>query len=240
MKSSSILIVILTIATIGFGVSAYNLIGANDEYKRKQTLLNNTNTKLVDELSAVKASFSELQNEFKENKAFIVSLNDQLLNLKSKALPMREVVIESKPTDAMTQSTSSNLPKNADVGGLRELAKMLKPGKGISSIEEGFRENFKEEEVDSGWAYEYESKIRDLVAAEESNSFNVQELTCKTTACEMKISADNNSAMSLGMLFMKSIGEQDWRDENATVIFNSKVKDGVMSILIGRNKNSFN
>ena len=100
-------------------------------------------------------------------------------------------------------------------------------------------DRFENEEVDTDWAYEYESNIHDFVANEESNSFNIQELTCKTSACEMKITANENNVTRLGTLFSSAIGEQAWRDKDATIMFSQEVKNGVMSIMIGRDGNSF-
>jgi hypothetical protein len=240
VKLSNIFISILTATTIAAGVTAYQINNTNEEHKKGFLALSELNLQLVEELKSLKIDLSIYQQELQNSKAISASLNEKLLGLQRTSDLPEEMPVKITQQKQVEPEQSFEKEKEPEMDALLAFAKRIKNGESIANIEDNFREQFYEEEVDGNWAYEYETNIRDLAAADENNNFNIQELNCKTSACEIKITANENNAIILGTLFSKTLGEQDWRDKSASVIFNHKVKDGVMSILIGRDGNSFN
>ena len=240
MKLSNIFISILTATTIAAGVAAYQINNTSEKHKKDFVALSELNLQLVEELKSLKSELSIYQQELQNSKALSAALNEKLLGLQRISDLPKEIPIKTTQQTQVEPERSFETEKEPEMDTLLAFAKRIKNGESIANIEDNFRKQFYEEEIDGNWAYEYEANIRDLVAADEKNNFDIQGLNCKTSACEVKITANENNAMILGTLFSKTLGEQEWRDKSASVIFNHEVKDGVMSILIGRDKNSFN
>jgi len=239
MNSSNILIGILAITTIGLGFSLYNLHIENGSYKSDYSALNSLNIALTDELESLEKSFSEFKIQQDNNQKIIASLHGEISSLQNNLAASLQV---STPIDDITPIEVSAVPESNENTSNKSILAMLdklKRGDKLSDIVKAADHIFENEEVDTEWAYEYESNIHDFVANEESHSFNIQELTCKSSACEMKITANENNVHRLGVLFSSAIGKQEWRDKDATIMFSQEVKDGVMSIMIGRDGNSF-
>ncbi|SNY53176.1 hypothetical protein SAMN06297280_2325 [Arsukibacterium tuosuense] len=240
MKLSNLLISILTATTLAAGFAAFKFHSANERHVKDYVALSELNLQLTEDLKKLQSDMSAYQLELQTSKTSVASLNEELLELKrAPVLQERTAVPDTHPRKVETFA-SDNIEMKKDTDILLAFANRIRSGESISSIEDKALKQFREEEVDGNWAYEYEANIRDLVLADEENKFDIQELTCKASICELKITANENNAMNLGTLFSKALGEQDWRDKSASVMFNHEVKDGVMRILIGRDKHSLN
>ncbi|MEW6992627.1 hypothetical protein AADZ91_18360 [Colwelliaceae bacterium 6441] len=241
MKLSNIIIGVLTITTLMAGWAAYNSSKANEKQEKDIIALGELNSQLNQELQIIKEQLSIFQQKSNTSKVLISSLNNEILELKKQRV-VQEVVntplSKPKKDEVIDFIKAEEVITESDA--LLAFAKKIQSGESIADIESNMRKKFSEEEVDGNWAYEYENNIRDLVMSDENNNFDIQELSCKTSACEVKITATKDNAMVLGTMFSKAIGEKDWRDKSASVIFNHEIKDGAMSILIGRDKHSFN
>lgn len=240
MKLTHILISILTVTTIATGVAAYSFSNAHEKQEKDYLALSEVNLQLVEELKTLKNNLSIYEQELQSSKALLVSLNEKLSGQQEVSVSSENMHIPATPQQKVESIEPYKTEKESEREVLLAFAERLKNGERLANIEDKLREKFKKEEVDGNWAYEYEANIRDLVTADSEGNFDIRELNCKTSACEMKITANENNAMHLGILFSKTLGEQYWRDKSASVIFNHEVKDGVMTILIGRDKNSFN
>ncbi|MBA6348282.1 MULTISPECIES: hypothetical protein [unclassified Colwellia] len=95
-------------------------------------------------------------------------------------------------------------------------------------------EEFEQEEVDHEWAYEYEQNVRELVQNDDKYGFDIQSLSCKTTACKLKMTADESNSMYLGAMLSKVIQEQSWYDKNDSINFNPVVTDGQIVVTVHR------
>ncbi|MEO2266909.1 hypothetical protein V1358_06315 [Pseudoalteromonas sp. YIC-656] len=241
MKAPNIIIGILATTTLGGGWAALSSIEANDKNKVEYIAISEENSRLDEELQAIKAELLASQQESKSQKALIASLNTEISALKSlstSSVDTTSPLLKRTPKETQVADVEK-VTELSDTDALLALAKKIKKGESIADIEENFRTRFNKEAIDDYWAYDYENNIRDMIAADANNRFEIQELQCKTNACELKITATQSNAMLLGTQFSKTIGEMPWRDESATVIFNHDVKDEVMSILVGRDKHSF-
>jgi len=239
MKSANILIGILAITAIGLGFSLYNLHIENGNYKSDYSALNTVNIALSDELEFLGKSFSEFKIQQENNQKLIASLHGKISSLQNDLASSLQV---SAPIEKITPIEVATVPEPEESTSNKSFLAIfdkLKNGEKMSDIVKTADDRFENEDVDTDWAYEYESNIHDFVANEESNSFNIQELTCKASACEMKITANENNVQRLGVLFSSAIGEQEWRDKDAAVMFSQEIKDGMMSIMIGRDGDSF-
>lgn len=239
MKLSNIVIGFLTTTTLVTGWVAYDFSYVNKKHKKDYLALSELNLQLNKKLQFLENDLSNYQQESKNNKALIASLNNQLSELTKDSSPSKVVtmpMLQQEQPKAIEPSKTKDVSKSDT---LLAFARKIQNGESIAGIESNIRKKFNEEEVDGNWAYEYENNIRDLVAMDGNNNIDIQELSCKTSTCEVKISANETNAMVLGTMFSKLLGEQDWRDKNAGVIFNHEVKGGAMSILIGRDKHSF-
>lgn len=244
MSLSKTMNLVFASTTIILGWTAYSLSSSYDLKQQEFLMLENKNLMLDEKIGDLNKQLLAMEKDVEDYKTQLTTLRlalskqnqQQLTNqheeVMARHLLARADVEKLEKTNEQEHSDSSQA--------LLALAKKIQSGKSIADIESSVRERFESEEVDSQWAFEYEDNIRNLVAEDKEQNFQVQELVCKTTACEIKLSADKDRAMLLGTLFSKTIGEQDWRDKGATVIFNHEIVDGAMSILIGRDKNSFN
>ena len=77
--------------------------------------------------------------------------------------------------------------KMTSSAGFLALANRLRSGDNFADINSLAWENYNNEQIDTRWAYQYEANIRELLAAAEENRFNVETVTCKSTACEVKL-----------------------------------------------------
>ena len=196
--------------------------------------LHQQDTTLRAELKKSIKRISELQDEINSNQRYIVKLKHQLSNMKEevhlitnrRAINSNNSTIEP-PKEAITSSESP---------ALLSIVKRIQNGEKLADIQSYTQSSFSNEEIDNDWAYEYESNIRDFIAADVNNNFDLQSVTCKSTACEVKIFTNENSAMQVGTLFAKQISEQKWRNSKATLMFNDQITDGVMSIVVGRDE----
>jgi hypothetical protein len=235
VKLSNILISILTATTISAGFAAYKFNNANEKHVKDYAVLSELNLQLTEDLKKFKSDMSVYQLELQNSKISLALLNKELLELKRASVSREEIDVPDAKPKKVASLPSNNIETKEDADILSALANRIRSGE---SIVDTALKQLREEEVDGNWAYEYEANIRDFIAADKENNFDIQELTCKKTICELKILANDKNAMYLGALFSKALGEQDWRDKSAPVIFNHKVKDGVMIILIGRDKHS--
>lgn len=210
----------------------------NEELERQLAF----NQELTKQISELKLGIVDYQQEIKDKGLLIEQLYIQLDKQKrlneSASISLPSAELETNIKQVAKEPIDSS--QNSDLASLLAFAKRIKSGESPVSIESNIYQKFSEEQVDTGWAYEYEANIRDLIVADKSNKFDIKELNCKTTACELKIYADENNATNLGVVFSKILSKQEWRDKAATVMFNNTIKDGAMTILIGRSSDSFN
>ena len=172
MKLSNIFISILIATNIAAGVTAYQINNTNEEHKKGFLALSELNLQLVEELKSLKIDLSIYQQELQNSKAISASLNEKLLGLQRTSDLPEEMPV--KITQQKQVEPEQSFEKEPEMDALLAFAKRIKNGESIANIEDNFREQFYEEEVDGNWAYEYETNIRDLVAADENNNFNIQ------------------------------------------------------------------
>lgn len=240
MKLSNVLITVLAVTTLASGFAVYKFDSASERLEQDNIALSQLNLQLVRELENLKNDLSVYQQELKKSEAPTASLNDEVLALKSYPVASELATIPAAPEEKPEYSEDNSSETKTDMDVLLAFASRMRSGESISSIEDKALTQFREEEVDGSWAYQYEANIRDFIASDEDRKFDIQELTCKRTLCELKIIANDDNALQLGTLFSKSLSEQEWRDNSAPVMFNHETKDGVMRILIGRDKSSLN
>lgn len=211
----------------------------SDEFEQQLAF----NQELTKQISELKLDIVNYQQDITDKSLLIEQLYIQLEQQKqpnqSASIPLPSANEHETSLEQVATQTTNNIQNNG-LASLLAFAKRIKSGESSTSIENDIYEKFPDEQVDADWAYEYEANIRDLIATDESNKFDIKELNCKTTACELKIYADQNNAINLGTEFSSMLGKQDWSGEAAPVMFSDTIKDGVMTIMIGRNANSFN
>lgn len=98
--------------------------------------------------------------------------------------------------------------------------------------------SFEAEAVDPNWAYKQENNIHALIQADQSFGFNIQNLSCKTTRCELELMASPDNSMYLGAVFSDAVAKQPWHGENASINFDPTVINGTIKVRIGRNEGS--
>ncbi len=241
MRTPHYIISGLIIISLSAGLFAFYTHQKNAMQKVKLSLLSNENAQLNQALKGLQAELKSFKDKSQDQESVILSLNKTLSELKRTqvATSIFSLATTNLEKEEETPKTPDNtMPSSTEA--LLAFAKKIQQGQNLEDIQSRFKQKFSEEPVDEYWAYDYESNIRDMVAADETNQFKIQELKCKSSACEIKITATKDNATHLGTLFSKTIGEMAWRDKGATVMFNSKVESGVMRIFIGRNANSFN
>ena len=240
MKSSNLLIATLTVTSLAAGFTVYKFDSDSERLEQDNIVLSQLNSELVKELENLKNKLSVYQQELEKSETSIASLNNEVSDLKRYSVTSEVAniaTVQEEKTEVL-EVNSSEIKTDMDV--LLAFASKIKSGDSISSLEDKALTQFREEEVDGSWAYHYEANIRDFIVSDDERKFDIQELTCKKTLCELKIIANDDNALQLGTLFSKSLSEQDWRDKSAPVMFNHEIKDGVMRILIGRDKHSLN
>src|SRR5690606_12275979 len=143
-----------------------------------------------------------------DSEAQLHTLNEKLLAVKNNTFSSDEDAFakakqqESFELVETEKNSESVVPEDQSAEEvLLAFANRVRSRESPDDIEKSIRKKFDEEEVDGSWAYDYETNIRDLVAADQDNNFNIQELSCRTSACEMKIVANESNAMLLGALF---------------------------------------
>lgn len=235
MKLSNILISILTATTISAGFAAYKFHHANEKHVKDYAVLSELNLQLTEDLKKFKSDISAYQLELQNSEISLALVNKELLEIKKVSVSQEKTDVPDAQPRKVESLASDNIETKNDTDVLLAFTNRIRSGE---SIVDTALKQLREEEVDGSWAYEYEANIRNFIAADKENKFDIQELTCKKTICELKLLANDNNAMYLGALFSKALDEQDWRDKSAPVIFNHKVKNGVMTILIGRDKHS--
>ncbi|MEE4244296.1 MAG: hypothetical protein V2I33_02730 [Kangiellaceae bacterium] len=240
MKLSNILISVFAAASMAAGVGVYRLSKANDKQIEDYGILGEEYSQLINELKAVKNELVDYRQLLREKEVYITALNKELRELKSSSTMSGDKVAASQQRYQVEAARPVVTQAKSDNDALLALANRIRSGDGINTFESNIREKFNDEDIDENWAYDYEENIRSLAAMDEDNRFDIQDLSCKTSACEVKLTANENNVMMLGTLFAKKLGEQSWREPGASVIFNHEVKDGVVSIMIGRGKDSFN
>lgn len=240
MKSSNVLIAILTVTTLVAGFTFYKFDSASERLEQDNIALSQLNSQLVKELENLKNNLSVYQQKLEKSEESIVLLNREVLELKRYQAASELATVAPLPEEKTAPLEANSSETKTDMDVLLAFASKIRSGDSISSLEDKAITQFREEDVDVSWAYHYEANIRDFIASDKERKFDIQELMCKKTLCELKIIANNDNALQLGTLFSKSLSEQDWRDKSAPVMFNHEIKDGVMRILIGRDKHSFN
>lgn len=226
--------------TLITGITAYKINSANDEYRQDYLALNELNLQLEKEIEVLKAGLSNYQQELDRSKVTLASLNNELNELKRALASSENTVALALQNEEIEKAEPVVAEKAPNKSPSLSIAEKIRRGESLVGSEDNFREKFYSEEVDAEWAYEYEANIRELAISDEENRFDIQELLCKTSGCEIKISANENNAGDLGLSFAKVLGKQQWTEAGSTVFFNHKVKDGAITILIGRDENSFN
>lgn len=92
--------------------------------------------------------------------------------------------------------------------------------------------------TDDEWAHVYESNMHEMFASDESlQNMDVKDIQCKTSLCELTIYSDSPHYLSANAL-AKSLGQQEWRDKKALILFNDESNDGLMKFYIGKDKDS--
>ena len=239
MKLSYLITSILSVSVVALATAVFNFHNTLEQQKTNYIVLEEANIQLADKYDALKIELSHYQQILDGYETELAFLKEQSATsftspTNSKNLDIAEN-IELQPEEP----TPNEVTENSDTQDLLAFARRIQSGENVASIEDDIRKNFNEEALDENWAYTFESNIHELVAQDEQNNFNIQELVCKTTVCEIKLTANENNSFMLGTLFSKKLGEQKWREKGGSVIFNHEIKDGAMSILIGRNKDSF-
>jgi len=220
------------IQCVFIGFLGWKIHSLTEQQQGKFLQLEQQYTALNDDYQQVLSKLNEGTASEENYLQLIAGLNQQLLAFQTNhlelnrrvELPQGEVIPREKVKPINELHRSNNDP-------LLAFARQIKAG---GNPERDAREQFANEEVDENWAYEHEDNIRSLVAADEEQRFNIQELNCKSTACEMKVLAESYNATSLGVQFSKLLGEQRWQNKQASILFSSEVKDGVMNIFINR------
>lgn len=240
MKPSNLLIAILTVTTLAAGFAVYKFDSDSERLEQDNFALSQLNHQLVRELESLKKDLSVHQQRLEKSEAPSASVNNEVLELKNNSVAYEFAIPPTAPEEKTDLLEDNSSETKTDMDVLLAFASKIRSGDSISSLEDKALKQFMEEEVDGSWAYHYEANIRDFVASDEERKFDIQELTCKRTLCELKIIANNDNALMLGTLFSKSLSEQEWRNKSAPVMFNHETQNGVMKIWIGRDKYSLN
>ena len=117
----------------------------------------------------------------------IVSLNEEIVALKNASSQKinieREAVRKKVPVaraEMKVPTVHNTAPDNSKRNPLFAIMQRMKNGESINDINAKAFERFESEEIDDDWAYNYESHIRDIAAADAENNFNIQTVNCKT------------------------------------------------------------
>ncbi|RYV01112.1 hypothetical protein SOPP22_16255 [Shewanella sp. OPT22] len=232
MTKPKSIISILVILLVALTIFAYNLNLRSITDAHQNDKLSSQVKELTLELERYKNQLVILNSEINSNKKQLSELKGKLTKSSN------EIKFNVNEQDnAFVNSKLTTPQSNADIkdsAALLSIIKRIQNGEKLESIQATTHDNFTGEVVDSDWAYDYETNIRNFIAADTDNSFDLQSVTCKSTACEVKIFANKGSAMQVGTLFAERISQQEWRDNEATLIFNHEVIDGIMSIMVSR------
>lgn len=99
-------------------------------------------------------------------------------------------------------------------------------------------EDFINEDIDYDWAYEHEQHIHQVVNSDQKHGFSIQNLQCRSTKCELELTATPENSMYLAAMFAQTIGQQPWHDKKASVSFDPTVIGNTIKVEIGRDENS--
>ncbi|WP_448547818.1 hypothetical protein [Thalassotalea fusca] len=239
MKSSNLLISALSVTAVILGATAFSLNKTNIQQNSNYASLSELHRQLNSDIETLKAELSRSQQTLQQNQALVDTLNEEIIRLKSQALLTKNLATP-EPQEQVDTTEAAVFEEKSSTEELLRLARRIKNGESVADIQSKIHKRFDEEDIDGSWAYQYEANIRDFVARDENSHFDIQELICKSTVCEMKLTANENNATQLGTLFSKALKGEQWRDENALLSFSSEINDGTITVLIGRDKYSFN
>jgi len=99
-------------------------------------------------------------------------------------------------------------------------------------------EDFINEDIDYDWAYEQEQHIHQVVNSDQKHGFIIQNLQCRSTKCELELTATPENSMYIAAMFAQTIGQQPWHDKKASVGFDPTVIGNTIKVEIGRDENS--
>jgi len=213
----------------------YSLEKKNSKIFEKQSLEFSSTLETLD--NKLNIQVAALMRELKENQAMIAFLQKSNLEMKEKENNIES--LSEIAEESLVNTKENQLASSYDL--VEEKQKMNKlfksfgiDEKSLENYKHGIDENFEEELVDYNWAPEYEQNIRALVNTDDSYGFDIQELTCKSTACEIKLTATQNEGLSIGGNFAKLLQKQKWFDKNGDIAFFPIVADGTIRVRVER------
>lgn len=152
----------------------------------------------------LEALVAELQAE---NRSLTLMLTERLEAQAAARAPAEPESQEPAPTPTPDGSTETANTERALERALRNAAEGFMSG-------DDFALRAEHEPVDPDWAYPLEQNLQDLFITDESlRDFNIDELKCYTSFCELKVSSLGDVRFDSSALH-RSLREQDWAPTN--------------------------
>ncbi|MBA6339337.1 hypothetical protein H4J57_19315 [Colwellia sp. BRX8-7] len=213
----------------------YSLENKNSKIFEKQNLELTSTLKTLD--NKLKAQVSALMKELKDNQAMIALLQKSNLKMKEKNIENLSEMAEESPSNIKEKQQESSYDLVEEKQKANKFFKSFGfDEKSLKNYKHGIDENFEEELVDYNWAPEYEQNIRALVNTDDTSSYDIQELTCKSTACEIKLAATQDEGLFIGRNFTQLLKKQKWFNKNGDITFYPIVADGTIRVRVVRSE----
>ena len=202
---------------------------------------------------ANKAELVQLRNDLNQLKVLVADLQ----SVRAQAAHTNEMLVRPDQTASLerttgyTQQKKSGTEPQTDVihaekvdvaigdysTALDKFAEKMMSGDSYDPIE-SVKQDFDSQLVEANWAFEYEMNLTDLFLTDKALSqFNLRDVSCKSTLCEVTVDADQPSYI-VGAELAKALAGQDWRDKEASFIFNNNSEDGSITFYLGKDKQS--
>lgn len=230
MEKLNVVYAVIISSLVCFGGYLYNdLISEKNTVKLQEK-----------EKNELKLIINDLKKSNEENLIKLEQANILLSNLQNESILFKEMLIvgktdlkdpeEVEAIDALIKEESLS---EDEMVNLQAFSKRIIDESNYDSRQD-VDEEFEQEDVDPEWAYEYEQNVRELVQNDDTYGFDIQSLSCKTTACKLKMTADESNSMYLGAMLSKVIQEQSWYDKKDSINFNPVVTDGQIVVTVQR------
>ncbi len=95
-------------------------------------------------------------------------------------------------------------------------------------------ELFVNEERDEIWASDLETKVYSLIQQDQTHGFIMENLSCKTTRCQLDLNANGDNGMYIGAMFSATMQGSEWQGTFHSVNFDPRVVDGTFRVTIHR------
>lgn len=176
----------------------------NDGVEIEEVVVTQSDDETRKMIGYLEALVAELQAE---NRSLTLMLTERLEAQAAARAPAEPESQEPAPPPTLDGSTETANAERALERALRNAAEGFMSG-------DDFALRAEHEPVDPDWAYPLEQNLQDLFITDESlRDFNIDELKCYTSFCELKVSSLGDVRFDSSALH-RSLREQDWAPTN--------------------------